>query len=99
VSTRKVSAGTDELARAQWRKASASKGNGACVEVAPLDGARWRKATASQANGDCVEVAALDGGRVAVRDSKDRDHGPVIVFTSSEWRAFLDRAKSGEAAL
>ncbi len=57
--------------------------------------ARWRKATASQGNGDCVEVATLSGGRMAVRDSKD-SQGPVMVFTSPEWLAFLDGAKRGE---
>jgi Domain of unknown function (DUF397) len=30
----------DELSRAQWRKASASQANGACVEVATLSGGR-----------------------------------------------------------
>jgi hypothetical protein len=30
----------DDLTRAPWRKASASQGNGACVEVAPLSGGR-----------------------------------------------------------
>jgi Domain of unknown function (DUF397) len=30
----------DELARAQWRTATKSQANGACVEVASLDGGR-----------------------------------------------------------
>jgi hypothetical protein len=53
---------------------------------------RWRKSTRSGVN-NCVEVAFLDG-RVAVRDSKDK-RGPVLTFTTAEWRAFLDRVRKG----
>jgi len=55
----------------------------------------WRKAAASNASGNCVEVAILDR-TVAVRDTKDAGGGPVLFFTSAEWRAFLDGAKGGE---
>ena len=61
-----------------------------------LTRAIWRKAKASQGNGACVEVASLSGGRMAVRDSKDSGHGPTLVYTASEWEAFLDGAKNGE---
>lgn len=53
----------------------------------------WQTATAS-AGGDCVEVAPTDGA-IAVRDSKD-PAGPVLLYTPTEWRAFLDGAKRGE---
>jgi Domain of unknown function (DUF397) len=59
-----------------------------------LRGVTWRKAQYSVANGACVEVANA-GGMLAMRDSKDPD-GPVLVYTRSEWRAFLDGAKKGE---
>ncbi|WBB81533.1 DUF397 domain-containing protein [Micromonospora sp. WMMD882] len=49
--------------------------------------AQWRTSTRSSGNGNCVEVAGVPG-RVAVRDSKDRG-GPVLLFGSSTWRAFL----------
>ena len=58
-----------------------------------LSSAVWRKSTFSGANG-CVEVAILDES-VAVRDSKDPS-GPVLVFTTFEWRAFLDGVRDGE---
>jgi prepilin-type processing-associated H-X9-DG protein len=58
-----------------------------------LNGATWHKSTYSATNG-CVEVAFVDG-HVAVRDSKDR-HGPVLVFTPVEWKAFLGGAHDGE---
>jgi hypothetical protein len=32
---------------------------------------------------------------VAVRDSKDHS-GPVLVFTASEWRAFVAGVKDGQ---
>ena len=58
-----------------------------------LSGAAWRKSTRSGTNG-CVEVAFV-GDRVAVRDSKDRG-GPVLVFTSHEWEAFVGGLRDGE---
>jgi hypothetical protein len=61
-----------------------------------LDGAVWHKSSRSGSNGgDCVEVADNLPGVVAVRDSKN-PAGPVLVFTPSEWRAFVDGAKDGE---
>jgi hypothetical protein len=41
-----------------------------------------------------VEVAFVED-RVAVRDSKDPD-GPVLMFESHEWAAFLHGARAGE---
>jgi hypothetical protein len=55
--------------------------------------ALWRKSTHSLNNG-CVEVAFVDG-QVGVRDSKDPD-GPALVFTASEWEAFIAGARDGE---
>lgn len=57
--------------------------------------ARWVKSSLSFANGDCVEVAILPGGRIGVRDSKDTE-GPVLRFTSSEWKAFIGGVHNGE---
>jgi hypothetical protein len=42
-----------------------------------------------------VEVASLPDGGVGVRDSKDAD-GPVLRFTSADWRTFLGEARIGE---
>jgi hypothetical protein len=55
----------------------------------------WIKSSLSFANGDCVEVANLPDGRIGVRHSKDTA-GPVLRFTSSEWRAFIGGARNGE---
>jgi hypothetical protein len=54
----------------------------------------WRKAQASSSNGACVEIAEVSG-KIAMRDSKDPD-GPVLIYTPSEFRAFLSGAKTGE---
>jgi hypothetical protein len=53
----------------------------------------WRKARASGAGG-CIEVASMVGG-IAVRDSKDPE-GPILVYTPTEFGAFLDGARNGE---
>ncbi len=55
----------------------------------------WIKSSLSFANGDCVEVASLPDGQIGVRDSKDAS-GPILRFTSAEWRAFLGGARNGE---
>jgi hypothetical protein len=55
--------------------------------------AAWRTSSLCDLNG-CVEVAVLDD-RVVVRDAKDRA-GPVLVFTASEWEAFVGGVRGGE---
>jgi Domain of unknown function (DUF397) len=54
----------------------------------------WLKARASTANGECVEIAST-AGRIAIRDSKDPD-GLILVYTSGEFRAFLDSTRNGK---
>ena len=57
-------------------------------EVMDLNRAEWRKSSYSGTNGgQCVEVARNLPGVVAVRDSKD-PHGPAMVFTLADWKAF-----------
>jgi hypothetical protein len=45
-------------------------------------------------NGDCVEVALINGD-AAVRDSKSPD-GPFLIYTTAQWRSFLDAARAGD---
>lgn len=66
--------------------------------MADLTGAVWRKSTRSGNGGDCVEVAinlADISGVVGVRDSKD-PAGPALVFTATEWQAFVDGVRAHE---
>ena len=58
------------------------------------EGLAWLKADSSTANGQCVEIASA-AGHIAIRDSKDPD-GPILVYTTSEFRAFVDGARNGE---
>ncbi|MFC0865224.1 DUF397 domain-containing protein [Sphaerimonospora cavernae] len=68
-----------------------------------LPPAGWRKSTYSNNGGNCVEVAVVsstDGPKsgerlFALRDSKNPD-GPALVFTPSEWEAFVAGVKDGE---
>jgi len=54
-----------------------------------LSRAAWRKSSRSNGQGgQCVQVAANLPGAVAVRDSKN-PHGPNLILTPAQWRAFL----------
>ncbi|MEV8399119.1 DUF397 domain-containing protein [Streptomyces niveus] len=57
----------------------------------------WRKSSYSGgSNGDCLEVA--DGHPVVpVRDSKS-PHGPVLVFSATDWSSFVFAVKAGTLA-
>lgn len=58
----------------------------------PPDGT-WKKSTYCASN-SCVEFAVL-GGQVALRDSKHAD-GSLLMFSPTEWVAFLKGARNGE---
>lgn len=65
------------------------------MDLTHRHGLTWRKSSYSSAEGqNCVEAAAIPGG-AAVRDSKNPD-GPALAFTAGEWRAFLNRLRSGQ---
>ncbi len=55
-----------------------------------LGGARWRTSSYTQQQ-NCVEVADAPGV-TAVRDTKNRKQGSLL-FSSAEWRAFIDAVK------
>jgi hypothetical protein len=53
----------------------------------------WRSAP-GESNGSRVEVAFVDD-LIGLRNGADPD-SPVLVFTQSEWEAFVEGAKDGE---
>ena len=56
----------------------------------------WRKSSYSGGSNNCVEAAdGAPGEQVWVRDSKNPD-GPVLKFTSAEWKAFVAGVRDGE---
>lgn len=52
----------------------------------------WFKSSKSSANGQCTMCARLPNGDMAVKDSKD-PHGPVLLFSATEWQAFTRNIK------
>ena len=52
----------------------------------------WRVATYTGGQGNCVEVGS-SAAAVAVRDTKDRESGPVLRFAPSVWQAFTEHLK------
>lgn len=62
---------------------------------AAVNGLEWHRSSyCTGANSTCVEVA-MQGGTVLVRDSK-QPKGPVLRFTTDEWRLFVMAVASGE---
>ncbi|MCA1278365.1 DUF397 domain-containing protein [Saccharopolyspora sp. 7B] len=56
----------------------------------------WRVSSYSGGSGNCVEIAALPSGARAVRDTKDRDGG-VLILDASAWTTFLARIQQGNS--
>ena len=52
----------------------------------------WRVASYTGGQGNCVEVGS-SAAAVAVRDTKDREDGPVLRFDPSVWQAFTENLK------
>ncbi len=57
--------------------------------------AAWRTSSYSTSGNQCVEVAPMPGGEVAVRDSKDRDGGTLLVSRRA-WAALTTAIKKGQ---
>lgn len=53
--------------------------------------ATWRKSSHSGNSGNCVETSSdLVPGAQAVRDTKQRGQGPVLIFPLDQWREFVN---------
>lgn len=64
-----------------------------------LNDAAWRKSSfSSNGHASCVEVADNLPNIIAVRDSKDPE-GPKLIFSPSQWQAFVSSIRSGELVL
>jgi hypothetical protein len=69
------------------------------MDASALTDVTWIKSQRSgPTGGNCVEIAFLAGGQIAMRNSR-HPSGPALIFTRSEWDAFLGGAKEGEFAL
>ena len=67
------------------------------MPASELGGVQWRKSRRSgPQGGNCVEVAHLADGQVAIRNSR-YPAGPALLFTPSEWTAFLGAALKAES--
>ena len=56
---------------------------------------RWRRSTLCSTSA-CVEFADLADGGAAIRDSKAGADGPILVFSSDEWREFVSGMQAGD---
>jgi hypothetical protein len=66
------------------------------MDASTLADANWiRSRHSGPTGGNCVEVAFLADGQIAMRNSR-HPRGPALIFTRSEWDAFLGGAKDGE---
>jgi hypothetical protein len=66
------------------------------MDASTLTGATWiRSSRSGPTGGNCVEVAFLADGQIAMRNSR-HPQGPALIFTRSEWDAFLGGARGGE---
>lgn len=92
VETAHVDAATPAAAAVAAIAGTAWASNG--IQASMLPGASWHKSSYSGPNGDCVEAAEVPVG-VAVRNSRFPD-GPALLFTESEWDAFLRGVKGGD---
>jgi hypothetical protein len=61
---------------------------------AELDGAAWHTSSYSGAANNCVEHAHLTTGHHAVRDTKDRTRG-TLLLTAPAWQDFLTAVREG----
>lgn len=66
------------------------------MRAADLGTEGWHKPWSGGNGGNCIEAMRLGDGRVALRQSTDPD-GPALIFAGSEFTAFIEGAKAGEA--
>ncbi|BCJ35013.1 toxin [Actinocatenispora thailandica] len=79
-----------EVGSLAWRVSTrSSSGGGNCVEVGAT---RWH--TGIPSTGSNWGEVGNGPGSIAVRDSKDRDGGMLVVGTAP-WTAFLDVVRAG----
>ena len=52
----------------------------------------WRVATYTGGQGNCIEVGTFTA-LIAVRDTRNREGGPVLSFDPQVWREFTERLK------
>jgi hypothetical protein len=54
---------------------------------------RWRKASFSGEGVNCVEAGSVPGA-VLIRDTKDRERGPVLHVSPEAWSTFMGTIKA-----
>ncbi len=57
--------------------------------------AAWRTSSYSTSGNQCIEVAPMPGAQVAVRDSKNRDGG-TLLLSRRAWAALTTAIKTGQ---
>ena len=63
-----------------------------------MDGLNWHKSSYSGNGEACVEVATT-ADAVLIRDTKNRERGPVLRVSPEAWSAFTGKIKAMEDPL
>lgn len=67
------------------------------VDDGDLSKVQWRKSSYSTGGGSNCVLVATAHATIGIRDSKQGNHGPVLILSRDAWRGFTDALKMSAA--